>query len=99
MSDRVDRRPMRKNVRPSRMFRYIRRYGGRVDTLPFFSLQLISADGRKLCEGPALVDDVIVTDKNGRLRTYTEDGTFVHPGRPDLDKINLNRFRGFVCDP
>ena len=97
MPDRVDRRPMRKNVSPSRMYRYVRRYGGRVDTLPVpgYYLQLISADGRKLCEGPALVDDVIVTDKNGRLRTYTEDGTFVHPGRPDLDEINLNRFRGF----
>lgn len=98
MPDRVVH-TIRKDVLPSRMHRYVRRYGGKVDTLPLpgFNLRVVSVDGRTVCEGPALVEDVIVTDPKGRLRTYTEDGKLVNPGRPDLDrKFHKRKFRGFL---
>ena len=86
MSSRVVNRPMRNMVRPSRMYRYVRMYGGEIEQLPRYNLRLLSKDGRVIAKGPALVDDVITFDKNGRARFYTEDGILVNPGRPDKDE-------------
>ena len=89
MSSRVVNRPMRNMVRPSRMHRYVRMYGGKIvkgyEDYQFI-IALKNVDGEIIAKGPALVDDVIVFDKNGRARFYTEDGIFVNPGRPDKDE-------------